>query len=156
MCMYICTCIQSQVWVNDMYSHENIKRFAAQSLVMPISAIMRTCCGVLFQEACGGKCSDYQDIFFPRLIPPQVGRKQCTIFKHVFSHPSMCRRRLDGDATQCSWGTLLVTCWIQSSVMQLCTLNLCGLYFLPSAVFLFPLGVYFLQKLSITIWHGRP
>ena len=77
-----------------MYSHKNIKRLAAQSLVMPISAIMRTCCGVLFQEACEGKCSDYQGffyIFFLRLTAPQVERKQCKIFKCVLAHPSMYR-----------------------------------------------------------------
>ena len=52
-------------------------------------------------------------------------------------------RSLDGEATPCTLANTVVTCWI------LCTLNLCGLYFLASGIFSFSfyLGCNFFERL---------
>ena len=76
--------------------------------------------------------------------------------KHVQNpeHRSICL-----EATKMSWQTLwLHKVYTSQCDMQLCTLNLCGLYFLPSAFFSFHLGwIFFLRNgKREEMWEWRP
>ena len=94
------------------------------------------------------------NVFF-KLTAPQVKRKWCTVFKCIFALSSMYRSQAIEiwmmrllSAVGKHYGYMLNTGFTQ--VLKLCTLNLCSLYFLPSALFSFHLGVMYKWKVVVS------